>query len=76
MSGSEFREWQEYYVLEPFGQDRDNWHSAFLASLYASAHTKQGAQPPGVDQFMYRDSDTRREEADAQTLSFFEGLVH
>ena len=76
MSGAEFREWQEYYTLEPFGPERDNWHSALLATLYASSHTRPGKQPPGVGQFMYKDAETRQAEMDAATLSFFEGMAH
>lgn len=38
MSSREFSEWQAYYVLEPFGQERDNLHTGIVAATIANAH--------------------------------------
>ncbi len=60
MGANEFDQWREYYSVEPFGQERDNWHMATLASLYMSAHSKNKTT---ADDFMYRS----KKENDAHT---------
>lgn len=57
MSVSEFRQWEAYYQLEPFGQERDNYHMAVLASLYANTHSKK---QHSSDDFMLMDAPERK----------------
>ena len=54
LGAGEFEKWKKYYSLEPFGQERDNWHMARFASLYMNAHLKKGAKPLSPDDFMYK----------------------
>lgn len=52
MPSSEFTQWMAFYELEPFGSWRDNYHTAVLAHMYASAHSKR---PPKFSSFFYLD---------------------
>ena len=60
MSAQEFQRWMAYYNIEPFGANRDNWHMATMASLYASAHTQKGKQSLTTDDFMFKDPETEK----------------
>jgi hypothetical protein len=53
MSIREFLQWEAYYSLEPFGQERDNWHMATLASVFANAFSKKQFSS---DDFMLKDA--------------------
>ena len=70
-------EWQEYEKLEPFGAWRDNWHMAVLASLLANIHRdpKKRPEPVSPSEFMYVDSETRKENEDAKTVAMFDLLA-
>lgn len=72
LSSQEFTYLKKYAVIEPFGAQRDNWHSATLANLYASVHRKKGTRAPGVAEFMYKDAKAR-EQANNQTFLDFLG---
>jgi hypothetical protein len=37
MTAREFTDWAHYYALEPWGQERDNWHAAVIASAVVRA---------------------------------------
>lgn len=63
------REWCAYYELEPFGQERDNWHAAVIASTVANAMRGKGGRSLSVKDFMYRDQETSAME---QVDAFFE----
>lgn len=70
-------EWQEYDRLEPFGQWRDNWHMAVMASLFANANRdpKKRREPFTPADFFFVDPQTRKEQSDAQTVAMFEMLA-
>ncbi len=72
MGANEFDQWREYYALEPFGQERDNWHMATLASLYMSAHSKKRTT---ASDFMYRTKKQNDERATQATLSAMRALA-
>jgi hypothetical protein len=65
-----FREWLEYEQLEPFGQWRDNFHAAMIASILATVNRdpKKQPQPIRLSEFFYVDAETERENADQQLL--------
>ena len=44
MSWAQLVEWQEYYLLEPFGEERDDLRMGMLASLYVNAHKSKGTK--------------------------------
>ncbi len=63
MPASLFNAWKYYYQIEPFGQWRDNFHAATIATLIANANRKKGANPLKIDDFMFRDK-TAHEESE------------
>lgn len=38
MSWEQFSEWQEYYTLEPFGEERDDLRAGTIASVIANVN--------------------------------------
>lgn len=46
ISSEEFTEWVEYYKVEPWGYEADNWRAAMIASTIAAS---QGASVPLED---------------------------
>lgn len=62
MSALEFQRWMAFYNIEPFGANRDNWHMARLAVMYAGVHTPRGKPRPDVDDFMFKDQHTQHRD--------------
>ena len=54
MGAGELARWVEYYRLEPFGQDRDNWHFGLLASMYTNSKLKKGSKKVTPGDFFYK----------------------
>lgn len=71
MPSSELTEWMAYYKLEPFGQERDNWHSATLASILINVNRRKNTPAVAPSEFMYRDRTSR---AGDETKGFLAGL--
>ena len=71
MPSSELTEWLAYYRLEPFGQERDNWHSATLASILVNTNRRKNTPAVPPSEFMYKD---RRGRAEDETVGFLAGL--
>jgi len=63
MGAREYDQWRDYYAIEPFGQERDNWHMGTLASLYMQAHSKPGGKKASANDFMYRTADEARKRS-------------
>ena len=57
----------EYSRIEPFGSVRDNWHTAIIAQMYASAHTPKNKVRPQLKDFMWIDPESK---AKKETNSF------
>ena len=72
MSAAELREWYEFYNLEPFGDTRDNWHTAMLATILVNANRKPSSPAAKLQEFMYTDSQTAREREEKRVLAWFE----
>ena len=70
MSSAEFSDWIAFYALHPFGSERDNLHTAMLASLFANAHRSKEQQPFGVEDFMLRTAEERERQNASQLMSF------
>lgn len=54
MSGREFLDWQTYYVIEPFGQWRDDYHAGMISSIVANVNRKAGSKPYSPEDFMLK----------------------
>lgn len=68
MSSAEFTEYMAYYVLEPFGAWRDNWHAAQLTALMYNVNAGKG-KSVSVDEFMYHDSVAAQDKKDMEMLA-------
>lgn len=75
MSARELAEWQEFYALDPFGPIRDNWHAALIGSILVNVNRKKGSPAAKVKDFMWEDSETKRQAKDAATLAWFDSKV-
>ena len=58
--------WQAYYALEPFGQERDNFHAGIIASTVANCHSKKAWS---AKDFMLKDSKQSRDDKARQLLT-------
>lgn len=61
ISQREFREWQAFWNISPFGQDVEDERFARVISLHANVNRKKGAKPFTSADFMlnqYRDKPT------------------
>jgi hypothetical protein len=45
MTSNEFAEWQAYYLLEPFGPQREDQRAGTIASAVVNVHQKKGSRP-------------------------------
>jgi len=52
----------QFYELEPFGPERDNYHAAILASILVNIHRTKNSKEVFVSDFMYRDEKTKAED--------------
>lgn len=61
MTSRQFAEWQAYYRLEPWGEERADLRSGIIAATFANAHRAKGAKPAKAEDFM-PDFDGRRKQ--------------
>lgn len=45
MSFNELRAWEAYYVVEPWGQLRDNMHAGQICAAVSNPHRRKGTRP-------------------------------
>lgn len=70
MSISEFKGWQAYNRVEPFGAWRDNWHSATIAQILATVYGKKKVP---LSDFMFLDEETRKANSDEAMVQWLDG---
>ena len=61
VSSHELTEWQAYYGLEPFGEDRADLRAGIVASTVANVFRKSGTSPYKAQDFMPRFEKTRQD---------------
>jgi len=54
ISSRELTEWQAYYGVEPFGEDRADLRAGIVASTVANVFRKSGTSPYKAQDFMPR----------------------
>lgn len=54
MSDREFREWQAFWKLHPFGQDIEDGRFARMMALFAATKTAKGKKLPVPNDFTLR----------------------
>lgn len=74
MGSGEFSEWKAYYAIEPFGQERDNLHSAYICSMIAnySGKVKIAKKP---EDFMFLHPEVKRQRETRRTLSMMKAIA-
>lgn len=60
----------EYDAVQPFGDERANWHSAVIAQMLAAIHTPKNRQAPSVAEFMFRDEQDRKHDDEKRLLGW------
>lgn len=78
MSGMHLGEWQTYYQLEPWGEERADLRSAIVARTSLLPHLKPHAKPPGIDDFMPdfdgSRTDAKPPQSDDQMMAVLRGF--
>lgn len=54
ISSKEFAEWQAYYRLEPFGEERADIRAAMICKILADINTPKGKTHAKLEDFMPR----------------------
>ena len=75
MGSAEFSEWQEYYILEPFGVWRENWHCAQIAALTYNTSRAKNTAPVKTQDFMYIDPESAEAAKEREALAFFSSVA-
>ena len=52
MSSRELTEWMVYYDLEPFGEERDDYRHAMVATVIANRHRNKREQVHKIQEFL------------------------
>lgn len=71
MSISEFREWQAYFYIEPFGSLRDNYHSAQIAHILANQNRPKNKRPIPFVNFFYSDPEEKKRKKANRLAAMF-----
>ena len=51
MTVDEFLRWMAFFSLEPFGDDRADWHNAMILAQQYNMNRKKGKRPLSPDRF-------------------------
>ena len=54
MAVGEFLDWMAYFSLEPFGDDRHDWHYARLLAQHANMNRKKGKAVISTEKFLLK----------------------
>lgn len=73
MSSKEFSLWEAAIQAQPRGVERDNYHSAIIASLLANIHAPKGKRYTIAD-FMHEDEDTKKQRETQMFMSNLRAL--
>lgn len=52
IDSEELTEWQAYYAIEPFGEERADLRSGIIASILSNVHRSKGANPSKPSDFV------------------------
>jgi len=62
MSGAEFAEWKAFYLADPWGPERDNWHAGIVAATAVRVAGGRAARSIREDDFVHRPWRSRPED--------------
>ena len=74
MSYREFRGWQEYYKVEPFGEKRADLRAALIACVIANANRGKNSRVFKVEDFMLRFGPPKQQSVE-QMKAILKGLA-
>lgn len=61
MTAKQFREWEAYYELEPFGEERADIRSAQICQMLANVNRGKNQQPYKLGDFLLKFDDDRQQ---------------
>ena len=73
MPVSLLNKWLDFYRLEPFGQEWENWLMARPTHLFASVHGKKGSKI-AIRDFMYEDTESAKDRQAEELMMFFDNV--
>ena len=73
MPVSLLNKWLDFYRLEPFGQEWENWLMARPTHLFAMANCKKGSKI-AIKDFMYEDPQSTKERQAEELMMFFDNV--
>jgi len=56
-----FNHWRHYYLIEPFGQWRDNYHAGLISAILANVNRSSKSEPVTHNDFMFMDPESAAE---------------
>ena len=74
LGSGELSEWKAYYLIEPFGQERDNWNTAMIAATVANYSGKLRVAK-NIDDFMFIHPQVKRDKETMKTLSIMQAMA-
>jgi len=74
LGSGELTEWKAYYHIEPFGQERDNWHAATIATVIANYSGKLRT-PLHLDEFMLEPASVKKDRETKRTLAMMSAMA-
>lgn len=73
LGSGELARWKAYSVIEPFGQWRDNWHTAVLATTIANYAARKNVTK--VTDFMYVSPTVKRDRETRAVLAKLDAIA-
>lgn len=72
----QMKEWEEYFSIEPWGDDQDEGRNGLLCSLLANVHrdTEKKPDPFTPQDFMRRPPEPEREMTDEEIEAQFDRI--
>lgn len=69
IGSAELTEWAAYYRIEPFGQWRDNWHAAIIASMLGNRWRGKTDPVKTEDDFIFRTTEQHKQRQTEKTIA-------
>ena len=68
-------EYAAYYLIEPWGPQRDNFHAAHIAHILANAHREPRSPAVPFDRYMWRDPVEAGQDREQRVVDSFRTKV-
>ena len=74
MPASEYEDWRQYFNENPWGPERDNWHSATIAALLWNINSGKDSPRKYAKDFMYIESGIKKQTETLNTLEIMRAM--